>query len=81
MAHCHRCAITSLDASQAAHAQLAARIRSHWQIEVLHHIRSLGASSLSHDVAPEASRRAFATPPGALVVAAGLTLLVSKRDA
>ena len=35
-------AITSLDARQAAPAQLAAWIRGHWQIEVLHHIRSPG---------------------------------------
>jgi predicted transposase YbfD/YdcC len=36
-------AITSLDASQAAPAELAEWIRGHWQIEVLHHIRSPGA--------------------------------------
>jgi predicted transposase YbfD/YdcC len=34
-------AITSLDASQAAPAQLAEWIRGHWQIEVLHHIRDV----------------------------------------
>ena len=32
-------AITSLTAAQATPAQLAAWIRGHWQIEVLHHIR------------------------------------------
>ena len=35
------CAITSMDAHQAAPAQLAAWIRGHWQIEVLHHIRDV----------------------------------------
>jgi predicted transposase YbfD/YdcC len=34
-------AITSLDARQAAPAQLATWIRGHWQIEVLHHIRDV----------------------------------------
>jgi len=34
-------AITSLTASQAAPAQLAAWIRGHWQIEALHHIRDV----------------------------------------
>ena len=34
-------AITSLDAHQATPAQLAAWIRGHWQIEVLHHIRDV----------------------------------------
>jgi predicted transposase YbfD/YdcC len=34
-------AITSLDAGQAAPAQLAQWIRGHWQIEVLHHIRDV----------------------------------------
>ena len=34
-------AITSLDARQATPAQLAAWIRGHWQIEVLHHIRDV----------------------------------------
>jgi predicted transposase YbfD/YdcC len=34
-------AITSLDAGQAAPGQLAAWIRGHWQIEVLHHIRDV----------------------------------------
>jgi predicted transposase YbfD/YdcC len=34
-------AITSLDASQAAPAELAEWIRGHWQIEVLHHIRDV----------------------------------------
>jgi predicted transposase YbfD/YdcC len=34
-------AVTSLTASQAAPAQLAAWIRGHWQIEVLHHIRDV----------------------------------------
>ena len=34
-------AITSMDASQAAPAQLAAWIRGHWQIEVLHHLRDV----------------------------------------
>jgi len=34
-------AITSLDARQAAPAQLAQWIRGHWQIEVLHHIRDV----------------------------------------
>ena len=33
--------ITSLDASHAAHAQLAGWKRGHWQIEVLHHIRDV----------------------------------------
>jgi len=34
-------AITSLTAAQATPAQLAAWIRGHWQIEVLHHIRDV----------------------------------------
>jgi predicted transposase YbfD/YdcC len=34
-------AITSLNASQAAPAQLAAWIRGHWRIEALHHIRDV----------------------------------------
>jgi predicted transposase YbfD/YdcC len=34
-------AITSLTASQATPAQLAAWIRGHWQIEALHHIRDV----------------------------------------
>jgi DDE family transposase len=34
-------AVTSLAAGQAAPAQLAAWIRGHWQIEVLHHIRDV----------------------------------------
>ena len=34
-------AITSLTATQATPAQLAAWIRGHWQIEVLHHIRDV----------------------------------------
>ena len=34
-------AVTSLTASQAATAQLAAWIRGHWQIEAIHHIRDV----------------------------------------
>ncbi|WP_406411180.1 hypothetical protein [Streptomyces sp. NBC_01614] len=33
-------AVTSLTAEQATHAQLANVIRSHWQIEALHHVRN-----------------------------------------
>jgi predicted transposase YbfD/YdcC len=43
-------AITSLTASQASPAQLAAWIRGHWQIEALHWIRSPAVLSLSHVV-------------------------------
>jgi hypothetical protein len=52
-------AVTSVGAHQATPAQLAAWIRGHWGIEALHHIRSPGVSSLSYDVAPDPSRRAF----------------------
>lgn len=56
-------AVTSLTVGQATPAQLAGWIRGHWRIEALHHIHSPGVPSLSHDVAPDARRRALAACP------------------
>jgi hypothetical protein len=76
--------ITSLTARQASPAGLLGHNRDHWGIENgLHHRRSPGVPSLSHDVTPEGPQRASATPSRGvvLVVAAGLTLAVSGRGA
>src|SRR6266567_8378003 len=54
--------ITSLSAREAAPEHLAGYVRRHWHIEnKIHYVRSPGVHRLSHDVAPEAPRRASAT--------------------
>jgi hypothetical protein len=40
-------------------AVIAAAARGHWDIEVLHYVRSLGVLTLWHDVAPERSAGSF----------------------
>jgi hypothetical protein len=54
--------ITSADCRSAPPTVPAAWVQGHWGIENrAHWVRSPGVPSLSHDVAPEAPRRAFAT--------------------
>jgi hypothetical protein len=53
--------VTSLTADRTGPARLTGLVRSQRAIESLHWLRSPGVPRLSHDVAPEAPRRAFAT--------------------
>ncbi len=52
-------AVTSLTSADATAGDLARLVREQWSIEAHHHVRSPGVPSLSHDVAPDALRRAF----------------------
>jgi hypothetical protein len=51
--------ITSLDAGDTTPEDLLAHVRGHWRVEHAHWLRSPGALSLSHDVAPERSAESF----------------------
>jgi len=61
-------AVTSLPPGRITHAQLAALIRGHWNIEALHHIRDVtyreDASRVRTGTAPRIMA-AFATSPSA----------------
>jgi predicted transposase YbfD/YdcC len=54
-------AVTSLDAHQAAAAELAAAVRGHWTVEALHHVRDVTYAEDASTVHTGTAPRAMAT--------------------